>query len=39
MSGAGQSINSNGTRWCTGDQNAGGAVGNMQNTSYIIRAA
>ena len=37
MSGAGQSINSNGTRWCTGDQNAGGAAGNLQNTSYIIR--
>jgi hypothetical protein len=37
MSGAGQSINTNGTRWCTGDQNAGGGGGNLNNTSYIVR--
>ncbi len=36
-SGAGQSINNGGTRWCTGDQNAGGGAGNINNTSYIIR--
>ena len=36
-SGAGQSINNGGTRWCTGDQNAGGGGGNINNTSYIIR--
>jgi Putative Flp pilus-assembly TadE/G-like len=36
-SGAGQSINSGGTRWCTGDQNAGGGAGNIQNTTYIVR--
>ena len=36
-SGAGQSINTGGTRWCTGDQNAGGGAGNINNTSYIVR--
>ncbi len=36
-SGAGMSINSGGTRWCAGDQNAGGGGGNINNTSYILR--
>ena len=38
ISGAGQSINTGGTRWCTGDQNAGGSAGNINNTTYIVRA-
>ncbi len=36
-SNGGQSINVGGTRWCTGDQNAGGGGGNIQNTTYIVR--
>ncbi len=36
-SNAGQSINVGGSRWCTGDQNAGGAGGNINNTTYIVR--
>ena len=36
-SNGGQSINNGGTRWCTGDQNAGGGAGNIQNTTYIVR--
>jgi Putative Flp pilus-assembly TadE/G-like len=35
-SASGQSITLNGTRWCTGDQNAG--AGSENNTSYIVRA-
>ena len=36
-SNGGQGINVGGTRWCTGDQNAGGGSGNIQNTTYIVR--
>ena len=36
-SNGGQGINVGGTRWCTGDQNAGGGGGNIQNTTYIVR--
>ncbi len=35
-SNGGQGINIGGTRWCTGDQNAGNA-GSVNNTTYIVR--
>ena len=35
-SNGGQGINIGGTRWCTGDQNAGN-TGSVNNTTYIVR--